>query len=205
MSLILSWFSELIMQEKAATIVAQGGVVVFPTDTVHGLGCDPHNLEAVERIFAIKGRPGSLELNVLAADIETLRSLVAFNETADALAARFWPGPLSLILPIGTERLAIPRKGNTLMVRVPDHRAAHRLLTQTGPLASTSANRHGRPPATTSAEVAEQLGADVDLIIEGDSGGGVASTIIDCSQSPPRVLRVGPISAEDLRVYWRPE
>jgi L-threonylcarbamoyladenylate synthase len=193
------------MQEDGAAVVANGGVIAFPTDTVHGLGCDPHNLEAVERIFAIKGRPGNLELNVLAADIGALRRLVGFNETADALAAEFWPGPMSLVLSVGTDRLAIPRNGATLMVRVPNHPAAGRLLAQTGPLASTSANRHGRSPATTAAEVTQQLGRDVDLIIDGDSGGGVASTIIDCSQSPPRVLRVGPISAEDLRVYWRPE
>jgi L-threonylcarbamoyladenylate synthase len=189
----------------AATTVALGGVIAFPTDTVHGLGCNPRNLAAVERIFAIKDRPDDLELNVLAARTEALRALVTFNETADALATKFWPGPMSLVLPVGREHLAIPRTGNTLMVRVPNHDVARRLLAQTGPLASTSANRHGRPPATTSAEVTEQLGEVVDLIVEGDSGGGVASTIIDCSQYPPRVLRVGPISAEELRVYWRPE
>lgn len=188
------------MLEKAATVVARGGVIAFPTDTVHGLGCDPHKLAAVERIFTIKDRPDNLELNVLAADTDVLHTLVAFNQTAEALAARFWPGPLSLVLPVGDDRLVIPRHGNTLMVRVPDHQIARNLLEQTGPLASTSANRHRRPPATTSAEVAEELGEDVDLIIEGNSGGGLASTIIDCSEDPPRVLRVGPISAEELRV-----
>jgi len=193
------------MLEMAATVVAYGGLIAFPTDTVHGLGCDPHNLAAVERVYAIKDRPDDLELNVLAAGIETLRRLVTFNKTAETLAARFWPGPLSLVLPVGEDHMAVPRSGNTLMVRVPDHPIARDLLNQTGPLASTSANRHGKSPAKTAAEVAEQLGGEVDLIVEGDSGGGVASTIIDCSQNPVRILRVGPISAEELRAYWRPE
>jgi L-threonylcarbamoyladenylate synthase len=187
-------------QPEVNAIVARGGVIAFPTDTVHGLGCDPHNLTAVERIYTIKGRPDNLELNVLAADAGVLHALVAFNQIAEVLAARFWPGPLSLVLPVGGDHLVIPRSGNTLMVRVPDHPTTRNLLAKTGPLASTSANRHRRRPAMTSAEVAEELGEGVDLIVEGDSGGGLASTIIDCSEDPPRVLRVGPISPKELRV-----
>jgi tRNA threonylcarbamoyl adenosine modification protein (Sua5/YciO/YrdC/YwlC family) len=183
-------------------VINNGGVVAFPTDTVYGLGCDPRNIDAVERIYALKNRPDDLELNILAADANALDELVTFNNVASALANQFWPGPLSLVLPVGRQRLAIPRHGDTLMVRVPGHDAARDLLAQTGPLASTSANRHGQPPATTAAEVTEQLGADVDLVIEGHSGGGLASTIIDCSQYPPRLLREGPISADELRTYW---
>jgi L-threonylcarbamoyladenylate synthase len=180
----------------------RGMVVAFPTDTVFGLGCDPRNAPAVERIYAIKGRPADLELNLLAATRAQLEPFVEFNEPAIRLTERYWPGALAVVLRVGSTRLSIPRHGETLMVRVPDHPELLGLLSDTGPLASTSANRHGQPAATTADDVRRALGDDIAAVVEGGFGGGVASTIIDCTAHPPRILRSGPISADELQAVW---
>jgi tRNA threonylcarbamoyl adenosine modification protein (Sua5/YciO/YrdC/YwlC family) len=186
--------------EEVARIVAQGGVVAIPTDTVYGLACHPDDARAAERIFQIKRRPPGMELSLLAAtreDAERFADLEA--PPAQRLAGRFWPGALSLIVPLRPPRHpAIPRQGDTIMVRVPGHPLTRALLATTGPLASTSANRHGEPPATTAAE-ARQL--PVDAVLDGGPAAGQASTIIDCSVMPPRVLRAGPLGADELSPY----
>ncbi|MGA2283211.1 MAG: L-threonylcarbamoyladenylate synthase [Candidatus Dormibacteria bacterium] len=187
--------------EEAVAAIGAGQVVVVPTDTVYGLAGDPSNPEAVERIFAIKGRPPQLELNLLAAGISQLETLVEMDGVARSLAAAFWPGPLSLVCPVGTRRLAIPRRGTTLMVRVPAHALLRGLLAETGPVASTSANRHGLPAAATAAAAEAVLGGDVAGTVDGGPGTGMASTIIDLSSRPPRVLREGPIASVALRPY----
>ena len=182
-------------------------MVVIPTDTVYGLAGDPSNPEAIERIYTIKGRPPQLELNLLASNISQLDGLVEMDGVARALAAAFWPGPLSLICPVGSRRLAIPRSGTTLMVRVPCHSLLRRLLDETGPIASTSANRHGMPPAATGPEAEAALGAEVSGVIDGGPGTGMASTIIDASSRPPRLLREGPITRIALGPHlggWTP-
>ena len=191
----------MITLEEAVAAVRAGEVVAVPTDTVYGLAGDPANPAAVERIYAIKGRPPHLELNLLAADISQLDTLVAMDGVARSLAAAFWPGPLSLVCPVGSRRLAVPRQGTTLMVRVPDHALLRRLLAQTGPVASTSANRHGLPAAATAAQAEADLGGDVAGTLEGGPSSGMASTIIDLSSRPPRVLREGPITLIALRPY----
>ena len=180
--------------EAAAAAIRAGEVVVIPTDTVYGLAGDPSNPEAIERIYTIKGRPPQLELNLLASNISQLDGLVEMDGVARALAAAFWPGPLSLVCPVGSRRLAIPRSGTTLMVRVPCHSLLRRLLDETGPIASTSANRHGMPPAATGPEAEAALGVEVSVVIDGGPGSGMASTIIDASSRPPRLLREGPIT-----------
>ena len=185
--------------EEAAHAVMSGGVIAIPTDTVYGLACDPSNLAAVGRIFAIKRRPAALELSLLAASKADLERMVEFSSYASELAERYWPGPLSLVLPASRDAaLAVPRGGTTLMVRVPDHEVLLNLLRLTGPLASTSANRHGAAPAVSAAEVEAALGSEVALVVDGGRGGGRASTIIDCAASPPRLLREGPISADEV-------
>jgi tRNA threonylcarbamoyl adenosine modification protein (Sua5/YciO/YrdC/YwlC family) len=185
----------------AVAAIRSGEVVVIPTDTVYGLAGDPANPEAIERIYAIKERPPHLELNLLASDISQLDGLVEMDRAARSLAAAFWPGPLSLVCPVGTRRLAIPRSGTTLMVRVPDHTLLRCLLEETGPVASTSANRHGMPPATTAGAAEAQLGGGVAGALDGGPSTGMASTIIDLSSRPPRVLREGPIPPIALRPY----
>ena len=191
----------MISVEAAVAAIRAGEVVVIPTDTVYGLAGDPSNSEAVERIYAIKGRPPHLELNLLASDISQLDGLVEMDGVARSLAAAFWPGPLSLVCPVGSRRLAIPRSGTTLMVRVPGHALLRSLLEETGPVASTSANRHGIPPAATVGAAEADLGGEVAGAVDGGPSTGMASTIIDLSSRPPRVLREGPIPPIALRPY----
>ena len=183
---------------RCAAAVRGGEVVAVVTDTVYGLVCDPGNAAAVQQVYALKGRPAELELTLLAATRLQLEGLVEWSVAAERLAKAFWPGPLSLILAVGSRRLSVPRRGTTLSVRVPAHDAVLRLLERTGPLASTSANRHGRPAATSAAEVVAEFGELIGLVLDGGRPGGVASTIIDCSVTPPRVLREGPIDSRSL-------
>jgi L-threonylcarbamoyladenylate synthase len=171
------------------------------TDTVYGLVCDPADAAAVDRIYVLKRRPADLELTLLAADAPDLAGLVEWTEPALALAKAFWPGPLSLVLNVAQRTLAVPRSGSTLSVRVPDHAHLRDLLRRCGPLASTSANRHGDPPATSAAAVRRRFGTEVAVALWGGHLGGMASTIIDCSATPPRVLRDGPIDGNRLRGF----
>jgi L-threonylcarbamoyladenylate synthase len=187
--------------DEAVAAIRAGEVVVVPTDTVYGLAGDPSNPAAVERVYIIKGRPPRLELNLLAASISQLDGLVEMDPVARALAGAFWPGPLSLVCPVGTRRLAIPRGGGTLMVRVPGHDLLRGLLAATGPVASTSANRHGAPPAASATAAELALGGDVAGVVDGGPSIGMASTIIDLSSRPPRLLREGPIASVALRPY----
>jgi L-threonylcarbamoyladenylate synthase len=185
--------------DEAVAVVGRGGVVAIPTDTVYGLACDPANAAAIDRIYAIKRRPADLELTVLAATIADIEADVELNPNARTLAGEFWPGALSIVCRLRSRRWGIPRNGHTLSVRVPDHPVALALLRRTGPLATTSANRHRQPPAATAEEVAAALDGEIDAIVDGGRCGGLASTIIDCTTTIPRVLREGPISAAVLR------
>lgn len=189
--------------DEAVAAIARGEVVALPTDTVYGLVCDPANPAAVERVYLLKRRPATLELTLLAPDSAALDGLVTWTPTARRLAAQLWPGALSIILPVGPRHLAIPRAGTTVSARVPDDIALRRLLARTGPLASTSANRHGSPAALDAAQVRAEFGAEIAHVLAGGSLGGVASTIIDCSVAPPRVVREGPIDGQRLAALLR--
>lgn len=185
-----------------AEILAAGGVVAVPTDTVYGLACDPRSEAAVDRVYAIKRRPQGMELSILGAEVEDLAAHGALDERARRLGAAFWPGPLSLVVPVARPgAFAVPRCGASVSVRIPDSDVLRALLRLTGPLATTSANRHGAAPASSPGEVGAALGADVDAVLDGPPAGGRPSTIIDLSEAPPRVLRAGPLSIEALRPH----
>ncbi|MHB9026311.1 MAG: L-threonylcarbamoyladenylate synthase [Armatimonadota bacterium] len=187
---------------RAARIIAEGGVIAFPTDTVYGLGCDLFNPQAARRIFEIKGRPVHMPLIAMVADRGQWPQVAAsLPECARRLMQRWWPGPLTLILPA---RPDIPEiilgGGNTIGVRIPNLDSARQLLRLAGrPLATTSANHSGQPPLCTARDVAEQLGNAVDLIIDdGPSPLGVPSTVLDCTTEPPKIIREGHLSAVTL-------
>ncbi|HTK85054.1 MAG TPA: L-threonylcarbamoyladenylate synthase [Patescibacteria group bacterium] len=188
---------------EAATILKRGGLVAFPTETVYGLGADALNGRAVARIFEAKGRPEFNPVIVHVVDADAAAALVEMSDGAKALAAHFWPGPLTFIL---------PRRKNcpvselcsaglpTLAVRAPDHPVAQALLKAAGvPVAAPSANASGSLSPTTPTHVAESLGYKVDLILAGGACAvGLESTVLDLSGDVPAVVRPGAISAEDI-------
>jgi len=188
--------------EQAARILRDGGLVAFPTDTVYGVGALVFMERAVERLFAAKIRDRSKAIPVLLSGVRDLNRIAKHvPPVAWQLAGAFWPGALSLVL----EKSArvpdvVTAGGPTVAVRVPDHPLALALIERAGsPLATTSANLSGQPSAVTADEVEASLGDAVDLILDGGPcPGGVASTVLDLTVQPPRIVRPGPIRWEDL-------
>lgn len=188
--------------EDAVEVLKRGGLVALPTETVYGLAADAENELAVRRIFATKGRPETHPLIVHVSGIDALDGWAReIPETARKLAAEFWPGPLTMVLPRGPRALDVVTGGqDTVALRVPSHDVARKLLKAFGGgLAAPSANRFGHVSPTTAEHVAADLGTDVDLILDGGpSEVGVESTIVDLSSDRPAILRPGGVSREDL-------
>ena len=195
--------------QRAAALLRSGGLVAFPTETVYGLGADATSDEAVAGIFAAKDRPRFNPLIVHFVDAEAAAREVVFDERAKEVAARFWPGPLTLVLPRRSEsRLSLLCSAglDTQAVRVPAHPIAHRLLVETGlPLAAPSANASGRISPTEAAHVAQSLGKRVPLILDGGACAvGLESTVLDLSRATPAILRPGAVTAEALAALLGP-
>lgn len=187
---------------EAAAILRRGGLVAFATETVYGLGADATNPQAVARIYHAKGRPAFNPLIVHADRTEMARSCVsAWPEHADLLARRFWPGPLSLVLPRAATIAAIVSAGrDTVGLRIPRPNVARRLIEATGrPIAAPSANRSTGISPTEAGHVLKDLDGAIDLVLDsGPTGVGIESTVLDLTTVPPRVLRPGSITVEDL-------
>jgi len=187
---------------EAAALLRRGGLVAFPTETVYGLGADGLNPEAVARIYAAKGRPATNPLILHVAGEPDARELVrTWTETAARLAARFWPGPLTLILDADPRVPSSVRGGGTsVALRCPAHPVALALVRATGrPLAAPSANRSTQLSPTRAEHVAAGLGEAVDLILDaGPTSAGIESTILDLRCAPCRILRPGPLAPSDL-------
>lgn len=193
--------------DRVAAVVAQrlqaGGVVVLPTDTVYGLAALPANRAAMDRLFALKGRGATVPVAVLCADAGQALALAgSVTDAVAAVAARWWPGPLTLVLPRrpGVE-LHLGEPSSTVGLRVPDHALVRAVAAIVGPIAATSANRHGMLTPTSAAAIVADLGAGLDLVVDGGELAGGASTVIDASHEPWDVLREGPIPARDLLAY----
>ena len=188
--------------ETAAQSVSSGELVVLPTDTVYGLGADAFDGLAVNELLRAKGRGRDMPVPVLVGSWATIDGLVTVVDTRTRdLIEAFWPGGLTLVVkhaPSLTWDLGDAR--GTVAVRMPLHPVAIELLEQTGPMAVSSANRHGQPPAQTAAEARAQLDEDVAVYLEdGQVPGGVASTIVDVTEGRPRILRVGAVGVDQLR------
>lgn len=186
----------------AAVVLARGGLVAFPTETVYGLGVDARNPDAVARLYAAKGRPSFNPLIVHLPDLATAESLVVFDDTARALAQAFWPGAVTLVLPLRPDAGISPLVTaglDTLAVRVPDHPVALGLLRAFGgPVAAPSANLSGQVSPTKAAHVAAQMTGLIDGIVEGgDCAVGVESTIL-ATQPVPTLLRAGGVPIEAI-------
>ena len=188
--------------EEASLVLRRGGLVAFPTETVYGLGADAFNPRAVARVFEVKARPSFDPLIVHLADAADLpRVSTSGDPRVAVLAARFWPGPLTLVLPRNPRVPDLVTSGlDTVGVRVPAHPAAHALIAAAGtPVAAPSANPFGYVSPTTAAHVADLLGRSVDLVLDGGPCRvGVESTIVSLVGEPPVILRPGGTPREDL-------
>ncbi|HEX9259527.1 MAG TPA: L-threonylcarbamoyladenylate synthase [Acidimicrobiales bacterium] len=188
--------------ERAVAVLRRGGLVAFPTETVYGLGADASNQQAVERIFSVKGRPAHhpLIVHLASADEMPVWSPAA-PPLAHRLAEAFWPGPLTILVPAGPPVADAVTGGRpTVGLRVPAHPVALGLLRAfAGGVAAPSANRFGRVSPTCAAHVRDDLGEDVDMVLDGgECAVGVESTIIDCTCDPPQLLRAGGVTVEAI-------
>jgi len=186
----------------AAEAVRGGEVVVLPTDTVYGVGVDAFAAKAVAAVLTVKGRGREMPLPVLVPSQQTVDGLAA-NVPAYArdLINAFWPGPLTLILHSQSSLMwDLGETNGTVALRMPRNDITLRLLTEVGPMAVTSANTSGQPPATTILDAATQLGSAVSVYLDaGSSAGGLASTILDCTGEAPVILRAGAVSAGQIQ------
>lgn len=189
---------------RAAAVLRAGGLVAFPTETVYGLGADAWDAEATRRVFDAKGRPADNPLIVHVADHGGLAEVAAaVSPLARRLAARFWPGPLTVVVEAAADLPPVTTAGlATVGVRMPAHPAALALLRAAGvPVAAPSANRSGRPSPTTAAHVLDDLGGQVDVVLDGGQCEvGVESTVVDARGHAPVVLREGAVTREQLGV-----
>jgi L-threonylcarbamoyladenylate synthase len=185
---------------QASEILNAGGLVAFPTDTVYGIGACAFDGKAVENIYAAKERPNEKAIPILLADVADLIKVTSeIPGMARTLATRFWPGPLTLVLPKHPNLPEAVSAAPTVGVRVPDHPVALALLRLAGPMAVTSANLSGQPSPSTAQEVLAQLSGRVALILDGGpTPGGIPSTVVDCTGSEPKILREGPLSQAEI-------
>lgn len=191
--------------ERAAAVVRRGGLVAFPTETVYGLGADALNEAAVRRIFEAKGRPADNPLIVHIASVAEAEPLTVFGPSTarrfEGLARRYWPGPLTVVVP-KHERVPAAVSGGlqTVALRMPDHPVALGLIRRAGrPLVAPSANRSGRPSPTEASHVYDDLNGRIDVILDGGATSiGVESTVLDLSVDPPVVHRPGAVSVAAL-------
>ena len=186
----------------AVELLRAGGIVAVPTDTVYGIAADLALPDAIERLFAAKRRPPEKAVAVLLADVDQAGAIGIMGPAARVLGERFWPGGLTLVLPVrpGARLPRVLAAGSpTIGVRVPDHPAPRALARALGPLPTTSANVSGERDARDAREVADRLGHALALVIDGGPiHGGPASTVVDCTGDLPAILREGAIPSADI-------
>jgi L-threonylcarbamoyladenylate synthase len=191
--------------KAAGFLLKEGGVIVYPTETVYGLGCVPSDTDAAQRVCEIKKRADK-PLPLICSDIEAARKIVEMSSAAERLAARFWPGPLTIVLPAKVKySMWVNHGASTLGVRVSPQPVANRLAKETGGvIVSTSANISGDEPARSAQEAKEIFGNKVDIILDGGpSPGGESSTVVDLTGEEIWLLRKGPVSGEDIMATLR--
>jgi len=187
-------------REEVCRVISDGGLVVYPTETVYGIGADPFQEEAVKKVFAAKRRPKSMPISIAVPSHEAIWFYSVFDEQSKRFCSSHLPGPVTVLLRANS--LAPPglvSKDGIIGFRVPDHPVALDLLSVCSPLTATSANRHYHQPPATCDEAIEQLGEDVDVYIDaGSCRYGRESTVVELKDGKTRVIRQGAISAEDL-------
>ncbi|HUT05571.1 MAG TPA: L-threonylcarbamoyladenylate synthase [Nitrosopumilaceae archaeon] len=185
--------------EKASKIAKSGGVIIFPTDTVYGIGCDPYNKKSVDRIYQIKGRPKSKPFPVLAYSIEVAAEIVEFDKDSKKIAGKFWPGPLTLILKVKDEKLKTSlHLEEKIAIRVPNNQCLLNLLKNSKLLIGTSANISGENSFTNSQECYQKI-PDFDIFLDdGDIKNGIESTILEMHEGNPIIHRIGALKKEEI-------
>ena len=186
---------------RLVVALSADGVVVLPTDTVYGLAALPTSRPAIDALFALKGRGHDVPLAMLCADLDQVLGVVdpALAVAVSALAERWWPGPLTLVLPRRSGvKLHLGEPSDTVGVRVPDHDLVRAVARAMGPIAATSANRHGYPTPSTAERAAVMLGPGVALVVDGGNLEARSSTVVDGTGDPWRVLRDGPVAGADV-------
>jgi L-threonylcarbamoyladenylate synthase len=200
MNTTLLSFSDPSAIPLALEILGSGGLVAFPTDTVYGLAASLNSITGINRLYEAKSRSANKAIAVLLAEIEQISLLTPdLPPSARKLAACFWPGALTLVVPkhpfLPPNLSPLPTVG----VRMPDHAFARALMRASGPLAASSANISGESNTLSAQQVKEQLDGRIELILDGGlAPGGVPSTVVDCTQEPPKILRLGALSAEQI-------
>jgi tRNA threonylcarbamoyl adenosine modification protein (Sua5/YciO/YrdC/YwlC family) len=199
------WTGDEAALDEAVVALKAGKVVAMPTDTVYGLAVDPRCRGATGLLFALKRRPTALELPVLVSGVvqaEALGGPDGLSPVAHRLAGRFWPGSLTIVVPRRSD-LGWDLGGDdgTIGLRCPAHAAARRLCERVGPLATTSANRHGEPPITTAAALAEEFGEQVTSIVDGGVCDATPSTVVDVTSDEVRCLRDGSVPWNQIRRF----
>lgn len=199
---------------SCASTLSDGGIIVFPTDTVYGIGCNPYYDESVERIFQIKDRSEDKPLPVMGYSISDIEKLVHMSPLAKSLAQYFWPGALTIVSPCKDNNISrrVMAGGDNLAVRIPGNRCTQSLLRLCKYLIGTSANVSGRKPCTSSYEVLSSGLSGFDLVLDGGAlGGGIESTVIEVIDSKVRILREGVIKSDKVYdtvskiLYTRPK
>jgi L-threonylcarbamoyladenylate synthase len=199
---------------SCASTLSDGGIIVFPTDTVYGIGCNPYYDESVEKIFQIKDRSEDKPLPVMGYSITDIEKLVHMSPLAKSLAQYFWPGALTIVSPCKDNNISrrVMAGGDNLAVRIPGNRCTQSLLRFCKYLIGTSANVSGRKPCTSSYEVLSSGLSGFDLVLDGGAlGGGIESTIIEVIDSNVRILREGVIKSDKVYdtvskiLYTRPK
>jgi len=188
--------------KAVAKALIEDKVIAFPTDTVYGLGADIFDENAVAKVFQIKGRPLEKGLIAMVSDLEQLSYIAKQpSRAAFALIKRFWPGALTLIMQASSGLPSVVQVNGNIGVRWPNHLLAQKIIQTAGfPLATTSANISGQPPALTAEQVSAQLDGLVDLVVDGGPApGGVASTVVDVTVDPPQLVREGPVSWSEIK------
>lgn len=193
---------------EAARVLAGGGIVALPTDTVYGIAVALETPNGIERLYAAKQRPPDRAIALLLAEVSQAGEIGLLSPAAEALAGAFWPGGMTLVVPRREDRplpaaltggALAPGAIPTIGLRVPDHEAPRALARAVGPLPTTSANRSGEPECRDADEIETRLGSAVDLILDGGpAAGGPASTVIDLTGDEPRLLREGAVPAASI-------
>jgi L-threonylcarbamoyladenylate synthase len=181
-------------------VLSGGGLVVFPTDTVYGLGAMAFDANAVSKIYMAKGRGQEKAIPILVSDVDQIHRVSSgVSDYAVTLGKKFWPGPLTIVVPRHPTIPDVVSPLKTVGVRIPNLNVARELLRLTGPLAVTSANISGQTSPSTAKGVHAQLTGRIPLILDGGvTPGGIPSTVVDCTGEAPEILREGPISFEEI-------